>query len=302
MSFITKPLVLATAVSALALAGCGGDSSSSSDDEKARLSVGMTDAPIDTALAVYVQFSAITLIKADGDEEDAESQRTITFDEPVKINLLDYQHGKVYPLLEDEEIDAGEYSQIRLMVDTELNSDTYIELNDGSTFELTISSGAQTGLKLVNGFTATAGEEVSFTLDFDLRKSITVTGTGEFKLRPTIRIIDNLLAGHIGGTVAANTCAADDALAVYIYEGEVENPDDLGSEDEPLATASVDTDLSYQASFLSAGTYTAALTCMADEDDPEVDDDAFGEGEGFVAVSTVITVEADATAEWNPGE
>ena len=181
----SRALLLASAVSAMALTGCGGDDSSS--DGKAKLSVGMTDAPVDGAAEVWVQFSGVTLIRGDG-----EAETTFTFDEPKRINLLAYQHGEIYPLLENEEIDAGEYSQIRLLVDTEGDLDTVIVLDGGATFELTIPSGAQTGLKLVSGFTATAGGEVNFTLDFDLRKSVTLTGNGEYKLRPTIRIIDNI--------------------------------------------------------------------------------------------------------------
>ena len=293
MVTFSRALLLASAVSAMALTGCGGDDSNS--DGKAKLSLGMTDAPVDGAAEVWVQFSGVTLIRADG-----EAETTFTFDEPKRINLLAYQHGEIYPLLENEEIDAGEYSQIRLLVDTEGDLDTVIVLDGGATFELTIPSGAQTGLKLVSGFTATAGGEVNFTLDFDLRKSVTLTGNGEFKLRPTIRIIDNLEAGHIAGMVASDACPAESEMAIYVYEGTVTEPEDLGADAEPLVTTYVKTDLSYQASFLAAGEYTLALTCIADEDDPEVDDDAFGSGAGFVAVSGSLTVTADQTTEWNP--
>ena len=130
-----KPSLLAVATSALILTGCGGDGSSNDDDgETGKVSMSVTDAPVNSALGVYVQFSGVVLIK------DDETQEELTFDEPKQINLLDYQAGNSVELFTDFEVEAGEYSQIRLMVDTEGNNDTYISFADGS-FELEIPSG-----------------------------------------------------------------------------------------------------------------------------------------------------------------
>ena len=287
-----KPTALAIATSALLLAGCGGDDNDN-DGNTGKVSMSVTDAPVDGALGVYVQFSGVVLIK------DDESQKEILFDEPEQINLLDYQSGESAELFTDVEVEAGEYSQIRLLVDTDDMNDTYIAFAGGS-FELDIPSGEQSGLKLVSGFTVNADESVSFMLDFDLRKAITLTGNGDYKLRPTIRLIDLSESGQISGTLASDLCASDDMKAVYIYEGEVAQPDDLGSEAEPLATASVDTDLSYTAAFLTPGDYTVAVTCDSDLDDPETDESGFGDGQGFAYVSGVVSVEADQTTTVNP--
>ena len=113
-----KPSLLAVATSALILTGCGGDSSSNDDGETGKVSMSVTDAPVNSALGVYVQFSGVVLIK------DDETQEELTFDEPKQINLLDYQAGNSVELFTDFEVEAGEYSQIRLMVDTEGNNDT----------------------------------------------------------------------------------------------------------------------------------------------------------------------------------
>jgi hypothetical protein len=286
---VFTPAVIAVAVSVAFLTGCGGDSSASNTG---KVSMQITDAPVDGAVAVYVQFSGVVFVAENEDKKE------VIFDEPKRINLLDFQNGEVYSFLNEVELPAGRYNQIRLLVDTDENNDTIIELADG-TYELTIPSGDQTGLKLVSGFTVNTDETVSFTLDFDLRKSITVTGNGEYKLRPTIRIVDTTEAAFISGTIASGLCAADDQLAVYVYEGDVSQPEDLGAEAEPLATASVATDLTYTASFLAPGEYTLALTCDADLDDPEVDDEEFGAGTGFVFVSEPITVVAEQTATLN---
>lgn len=207
-----KPSLLAVATSALILTGCGGDSSSNDDGETGKVSMSVTDAPVNSALGVYVQFSGVVLIK------DDETQEELTFDEPKQINLLDYQAGNSVELFTDFEVEAGEYSQIRLMVDTEGNNDTYISFADGS-FELEIPSGEQTGLKLVSGFTVTADESVSFMLDFDLRKAITVTGNGEYKLRPTIDLFaDFTFAFGVGAHGAIGQYKARDAVVAELAD------------------------------------------------------------------------------------
>ena len=220
----TKTLsYLSIPVMALTLSACGGDNSDSNDtDAPARLSVGVTDAPVDDASNVYVEFSGVTLIRAgrDGDQEN-DDDVVIRFTENHRIDLLAYQQGESYDLIDDEEIPAGEYAQMRLMVETDKLNDTVIIFNDGSSHELSVPSGDQTGLKLVSGFTATAGGELSLMLDFDLRKGIVETGNGDYKLKPTIRVIDTAEYGEIEGTVAQGLCAADDSMAIYVYQGEV---------------------------------------------------------------------------------
>ena len=59
-----------------------------------------------------------------------------------------------------------------------------------------------------------------------------------------------------------------------------------GADSEPLASADVKPDLNeqgqygYRVAFLLPGTYTVALTCQADQDDPATDDPvSFGDGQ-----------------------
>jgi len=171
--------------------------------------------------------------------------------------------------------------------------DSYITLEEGGDqFSLYIPSGSNTGLKLNRPFTITAGGQAHFVIDFDLRKSIHNPGnnSNDYMMRPTLRILDMTEVGTISGTIEAaaidvESCADGDGdndpdgLAVYLYTGigtEV-TPDDEGSPTSPLTSTvpvyNADTDsYDYQLSFLLAGDYTVALTCDADEDDPEVDE------------------------------
>ena len=100
MNHFKKLPYLLVPVAALTLASCGGDSSDNNDDSEqpAQLSIGVTDAPVDDAMHVYVEFSGVTLIRAgvdDDDENDDDSDDDnliITFDENHRIDLLAYQY------------------------------------------------------------------------------------------------------------------------------------------------------------------------------------------------------------------
>ena len=80
----------------------------------------------------------------------------------------------------------------------------------------------QSGLKLNRGFDVPAGGSADFTIDFDLHKSVHMTGSGSYMLRPTLRMVDNIMVGSISGTVGASlvpsgytiafTCDADRAV------------------------------------------------------------------------------------------
>jgi hypothetical protein len=68
---------------------------------------------------------------------------------------------------------AADYGQIRLLVNADGDpSNSYIILADGSMHGLLVPSGAQTGLKLVSGFSVPSSGVVDYTIDFDLRQAI----------------------------------------------------------------------------------------------------------------------------------
>ncbi len=256
-----------------ALAACGSDGSSSSAGETGSISVGLTDAPVDSAREVNIEVTALVLQPSDGER----SRFELEFPEP--INLLDLQGGAFETLVSDEEVPAGDYNWMRI----ELGDDNTVLIDDGTTHLLTTPSarGVQT-----SGFTVPAGGEVSFTIDFDVRKSlVNPVGQEGYKLKPVLRLVDNAEVGTIRGTVGQTLLATCEnatvyAGGVYIFEGSDVTPDDLGSENEPLVVAPVDTETGeydYTAAFLTAGNYTVAYTCDMDErqdgDDNMIDED-----------------------------
>ncbi len=158
----------------------------------------------------------------------------VNFDKPRKINLLTLQNGKT-ALLDQAVLSAGEIQHVRFILDV---SQCYVELDgDGeNTVPLTVPSGDQTGYKAIGGFAIPEGATAHVIADFDLRKSVTVTGNGKYILKPTIKIVnvqiveeiideiievdapidDDMKTGEINGTMTLD--ANGSQVIVYAYE------------------------------------------------------------------------------------
>lgn len=286
------------------VSGCGGDGSSSSGGtpssgtSSGEVTVSITDAPVEDVTQVFVTFDAITFKRADEEEGEAE---TITLDAPIQVELTALTGENVAPLVEDQSLAAGEYDWLRLRV-IEGGTDTYAVLDDSSQVPLTIPSNAQTGLKVVRGFTVPQSGNLSVTLDFDLRKSLVRRGNNnDLRLKPVLRMVQDDQVGVVSGTVNSTSlsgwCADVQTFAgfVYLFEGADQTPDDLGSNDEPLVTASVEFDeddaaYEFSIAFLEGGNYTLAFHCQDGADDPEDDDDLT-----FDDIQNVTVTEGETT-------
>lgn len=296
--------VLPLAIAA-ALSGCGGGGSSSSTGT-GTMNLSITDAPVDDADQVIVEFTGVEIKPSGG------SSFSIDFDAPRQIDLLAYTGGIAADLLNGETLAAGDYEWIRLKVNASQGGDpaddSYIVIG-GVPHELRIPSGQESGLKLNRPITIPADGSTSFTIDFDLRKSVHERAGGIYNLRPTLRLVDDFDQGTLRGDVSSLTmgsCAPGTTPAVYVFEGPGAPPDDVnidGSDDDPEATAHVETvpdpnnpGLSiyrYTVAFLEAGPYTAAFTCDAGSDDPSAEDTLT-----FVG-TTDVTITAGQTTTQN---
>ncbi|MEA5445695.1 DUF4382 domain-containing protein [Gammaproteobacteria bacterium AB-CW1] len=279
----------------LMLAGCFDGSSS---DGTGTLSLDITDAPVDNATAVVVEFSGVEIQPADGQRISFE------FDEIRSIDLLTLQGNDSEPLLEGESVPAGEYEWIRLQVNAVAGTvDSFIEFEDGGQHSLFVPSGSETGLKLVSGFTVPAGGAADFTIDFDLRKSVTnPQGKPDYILKPALRMVNNVDVGSISGTVA-DAWAADDACspAVYVYTGHDAEAGSEGSDNPPLTSALValnddSGEFEYTVGFLEEADYSAAFTCEADQDDPEEGNDI----EFLQKHNSSVTAGEESTVDFGP--
>ncbi len=253
----------------LALAGCGGGSGSATG----QVSVGITDAPVDSAEAVVIHVTSATLHGPSGDTTfDVLDPTTST---PGRdIDLLKFQGGQWTGLF-DATVTAGHYSWIRLGIDL---AKSYIQIN-GAQYLLRCTSCDNVGYKINTSFNVAQDATLTMMLDFDLRKSITDPSSAnqDYILRPTVRLVESAASGSISGSVDPSLLdfSNGNVCSVYVFAGSNATPDDIyipiGSTiptTNPVTTANVTGTgpYSYTASFLPAGDYTIAVTCDAASD------------------------------------
>jgi len=158
--------------------------SSSTDSKNGTLRVLLTDAPASYE-SVNVIFSEISA--------HIDSAWVNVMVDPTNIDLLQYSNGETF-LLASEDIDPGHYTQIRLKIDS-----AYV-VKDGMMHELSVPSGAKTGLKFGPQFTINEGSTYTLVIDFDASKSVKRNGQG-YTLHPHIRVIAQAGSGSISGTI-----------------------------------------------------------------------------------------------------
>jgi len=279
-------------IAACLLAGCGGGSGGSSETPMGRISLGITDAPVDGATAVVVKFTAVELKPEDGDAF------TINLTPAQSVDLLVLAGGGSRALLENYSVPAGHYQSIRLLIEAQQNQpSSYIDFASGERFPLFVPSGSESGLKLIRGFTVAAGSNSNFTIDFDLRKSV-IAPPGQapnYLLKPVLRMVDNLQVGAIAGKVDAALVTTGCSPQVYIFTGAGVVPDDLDPaappDVDPLVSVPVKLDTAtgeyrFRAGFIEVGEYTASFTCDGASDTPEGEEVLVFTGTQNVTVNT----------------
>lgn len=272
----------------LALAGCD---DSTGVGTRTTLTVLLTDAPADYIGEAMVDIGAVELLGGSGGPVVLSENGT---DGPV--NLLDLQ-GAATAALANMEIEAGTYTQLRLVVESaSVTLATGYEFSGGGTSaDLTVPSGAQTGIKLNLSAGDAAGTEggveivpgeMVLVVDFDVNQSFVIQGnpgtpagiTG-VSFQPTLRVVVNDVAGSISGTVSTQV----DGVVVEGLQVAAEPVD--GTTLEPFqtitATSTTDVNGAYTFFFLVPGDY-------------EVSVDA---GAGLTATPSTVTVgeSADVT-------
>ena len=283
-------LTVLTIATTLLSVGCSG-SSSSSGPGTGSVSLAVSDAPVQDARQVCVEFS-----EAEFKNSGSENQ-VIVFDPPAKIDLLAFQGMNAAPLLVDANLEAGDYQWVRLAANAEKGSNggagagmndmdcigdgSYIVTNDGAVHGLYIPSSAKSGLKLNRGFTLPVGGNADFVAEFDLMKSIHAPDglDPDYVMRPTIRLLDRTETGSIAGEVTMDLATQIDCMpAVYLFiAGEIpdDNEDDLETDSiDPIASSMVemqnDGRYLYEIGPVIAGTYDLYFSCG--EDNPASED------------------------------
>ncbi len=271
---------------------------------EAQLSVDLSSSAAAEAQAVALKISAVELLDADGDS----TRLDLTSGARSTVDLLDYENGGLLPL-SDESGDADtQYTGLRALFDLE---DAYVELEDGSRVDLVLDAQADYAdidLQMEEGDTA------QLIMSMDLRFSLSDrrSDLGVFRLRPALRATRADDAASVTGTVATQLLQASgcrqgrnmaEGVAVYVYAGANRAPADYYADDgvvslnQPLTSAPVRYDASrgaytYTAYYLNPGSYTLALTCDADAEDPASDDDLsfYTAHNATLTADTVVTL------------
>ncbi|TRX56487.1 DUF4382 domain-containing protein [Thalassomonas sp. M1454] len=293
---LTKKTLLSAIIPALLLTACGGSS-----DESATFSLGISDAPVDGLSQVVICFNQVELKGGDkskvftvGDDAGVLPADSICGDTPntVGIDLKAYTGVNSISLLSNVDVEAGEYTQLRLTMSEGSYAVPMDE--DGNELDEQIPVTVPSNELKLDGFTVAQGGSTAYTLEFDLRKSMTnPVGKDEYFLKPRgVRLVDDNQIGSLSGSVddafIMNNCELDQLpvdvalAAVYIYPADektlLEDNMAVYSDDalEPLASSVLTTDgagnHSFEIGFVPVGDYTAAFTCNTD-DDAELDDD-----------------------------
>jgi hypothetical protein len=283
---LTSIRILAVATIAALVTACGGDGGGDSkQSQTGRLKLSVTDAPVDVAEAVWVQFRAVEFKPEGGAPVLQELRNAQNALAPQRIDLLPLQDGRATVLLDNTVLPAGRYEWIRLVVDNEPNvRDSYIVIA-GNECELRIPSGDESGLKMNRGFTLPAEGALALTVDFDLRKSIhappgqqssmpAMPCTQAYMMRPVLRLVQDSEVGTITGTVSPSLFVGECSRLVYVFSdgsnaaGSTTPDDQDATEPNPVVMVQADQGTgAYRASFLPAGNYTLAFTCGADNMD-----------------------------------
>jgi hypothetical protein len=155
-------------LAALAVMACGDDPMA--PDNAGRLTIRLTDAPVDEIRAVNVYIEGLKVKRAGSPEQD--------FAVDVgRVDLLTLTDSSI--LLATHAVEAGEYEYIMVELD-ETRSSIAIDFLDMS---LRIPSEK---IKVLGSFQVTEDGTTTVTLDFDARQSVQQLGNGAWLMTPII--------------------------------------------------------------------------------------------------------------------
>jgi len=212
----------------------------------------LTDAPfpIEMVAKTIVTIDKVEIRKQETDS--AEASFVVLTEDPMEIDLLTLSNG-ITEQLASVELEAGTYDMIRMHV-----SDSKVELNDESQFDLKIPSGSSSGLKIKidPAIEISDGQTADVLLDFDVSKSFVVKGNWKggkikgFNFKPVVRCVLLGQAGRIEGTVSDTASVALEKASVKVWMPTEE------MEDDSLITSSfTNMDGKYQIIGILAGEY-----------------------------------------------
>ncbi|MHA4846128.1 DUF4382 domain-containing protein [Flavitalea antarctica] len=165
-----KKFVFPLAILIATLVACNKD-----DDSTTNLKIRLTDNPYNaTEVNIDLQQVRVNFSADSAGWTDLQTRAGI-------YNLLDFQNG-IDTLIAEQVVPTGTLKEIRFV----LGNRNSIKINN-VVYPLTIPSGSSSGLKIKLNKQLHAGLD-SLVIDFDAALSILQEGTGDYKLRPVLKI------------------------------------------------------------------------------------------------------------------
>jgi hypothetical protein len=250
------------------LFGCNNDNSA--DQGTGKLTIRLTDEPfphdlIAEANVTIFKVEARKKVDDSGDmdmNEENESEDGSSFvvlmEEEIDVNLLTLTNG-VTETLVDADIPAGTYDLFRVYV-----KGVNVVLNDegGTTYDLTVPSGEQTGIKVFvkPALVVAGGLSADLLFDFDVSRSFVPRGNlrndanfNGFNFKPVIKVSNLTTSGTLYGEVttavdAENTVGLENVAVTIFQNGET------------ITTTVTDAAGGYMVMGLMPGTYDVTAT------------------------------------------
>lgn len=186
-----KKLLFVFLFAMLVIVGCTDNSTEPTLQGKSSLKVYLVDSP-STLDSVFIFVNRVEVHRS---SNDSTSGWFVINDTPRSFDLMQLRNG-ASAVLGDTVLEPGQYSQIRLIL-----SDGNYAVDQGVQHKLTVPSGFQTGIKLNHEFTLEPNNLYELVLDFNVNKSVHVTGNGKYMMKPVIRVTPQIISGTISGQV-----------------------------------------------------------------------------------------------------
>jgi len=310
----------------LFLSACTDDGTSTSDT--GTLSLSLTDASTAGYKAVYVTIDKVQVHIADNESQGNGNNNWITVGNPQKTyNLLELVNG-VMEQLGVTDLESGKYTQMRLYLGSDPDGENnilgnshpfpnyVIDEDDDEVHDLKVPGGYESGIKLVCEFDITEGLTVDLVMDFDASASVIKAGeSGQYLLKPTIKVLDTINNAILEGTVTDNQQIGleDGTVSAQIYNPEADNVKDLVTSYTSTLTSGDDgnNNTGEYMMFLPPGTYnivvykpeynpecrniTAALDDLLTEDFELIPAEFMGTVSGSVTIENPVDTDQSAS-------
>lgn len=230
-----------------------------------RLSILLTDAPFPHDLVAEAN---VTIFKIDARNKDAHAEVEMTdempeeedasfevlMEEEIEVNLLELTNG-VTETLVNTDVPIGSYDLVRVYV-----KGINVVLKDGTTYDLKVPSGEQTGIKVFikPGLIVEGGLSSDLLLDFDVSRSFVAKGDSKdlaaitgFNFKPVIKASNMSTAGTLYGEVTT----LEEEMAVTLEGAQVS----IFAADTLNTTTFTDETGAYMVMGLVAGSYDVTV-------------------------------------------